>query len=151
VWGFNFARILRRRNETVQWSGWKRPFALSKISLAGELGGIPAMSARRLRALTPYAAGAVDVREDTDLLGKSGLDFRYGLTSSTEADLTVNTDFAETETDTQQFNFGRTSLFFPEKRLFFLQRSQIFAIGNANTTLPFFSRRIGLTGVDTAS
>jgi hypothetical protein len=152
VWGFNFSRILRHRNETVRWSGWKRPFALSKISLAGELSGIPTMSARRLRALTPYAAGAVDHREneDTDLLGRAGLDFRYGLTSASEADLTVNTDFAETEADAEQFNFGRTDLFFPEKRLFFLQRSQIFAFGNVNTTLPFFSRRIGLANVDTA-
>jgi len=154
VWGFNFSRILRRRNETVRWTGWKRPFALSKISLAGELSGIPAMPTRRLRSLTPYAAGVVDRREsplDTDLRGKAGLDFRYGLSSSTEADLTVNTDFAETEADAQQFNFGRASLFFPEKRPFFLQRSQIFAFGSSTTTLPFFSRRIGLTNVDSAS
>jgi hypothetical protein len=154
VWGFNFSRILRRRNETVRWTGWKRPFALSKISLAGELSGIPAMPTRRLRSLTPYGAGVVDRREsppDTDFRGKAGLDFRYGLSSSTEADLTVNTDFAETEADAQQFNFGRASLFFPEKRPFFLQRSQIFAFGSSTTTLPFFSRRIGLTNVDSAS
>jgi hypothetical protein len=154
IWGFNFSRIMRRRSETVRWTGWKRPFALSKISLAGDLSGIPAMPTRRLRSLTPYAAGVVDRREsppDTDLRGKGGLDFRYGLSSSTEADLTVNTDFAETEADAQQFNFGRASLFFPEKRPFFLQRSQIFAFGGLSTTLPFFSRRIGLTNVDSAS
>jgi hypothetical protein len=148
AWGFNFSRILRRRNETVRWTGWKRPFALSKISLAGDLLGMPAMPSRRLRSFTPYAAGAIDRRSnpgDTDLLGKAGFDFRYGVSSSTEADLTVNTDFAETETDAQQFNFGRAALFFPEKRLFFLQRSQIFAFGSPNSTLPFFSRRIGLS------
>ncbi len=151
VWGFNFSRILRRRNETVRWTGWKRPFALSKISLAGELIGIPAMPTRRLRSFVPFAAGAVDRRQDptdTDLRGKAGFDFRYGLSSSTEGDLTANTDFAETEADTQQFNFGRTSLLFPEKRLFFLQRSQIFAFGSSSTTLPFFSRQIGLKSVD---
>jgi hypothetical protein len=154
VWGFNVSRLLRRRNESARWSGWKRPFPLWKISLAGELTGIPVMPARRLRSLTPYVAGAADRRErppDTDLRGKAGLDFRYGLSSSTEADLTGNTDFAETEADVQQFNFGRASLFFPEKRLFFLQRSQIFAFGTSSTTLPFFSRRIGLTNVDSAS
>ena len=146
-WGLNVGRILRYRNETVRWSGWKRPFALSKISLSGELSGLPSLPSRKLRSLVPYAAGAVDHREDpgdTDLRGKAGLDFRYGLSSSTEADVTVNTDFAEAEADAQQFNFGRTSLFFPEKRLFFLQRSQIFSFGSSNTTLPFFSRRIGL-------
>src|SRR5713101_6016521 len=78
------------------------------------------------------------------LISCLSLDFRYGLSSSTEADVTVNTDFAETEGDTQQFNFGRTSLFFPEKRLFFLQRSQIFQFGSEHTTFPFFSRTIGL-------
>jgi hypothetical protein len=97
--------------------------------------------------LTPYALGEIQsLKEpsDTNLLGKGGLDYRYGVSSSTEADLTVNTDFAETEADAQQFNFGRTSLFFPEKRLFFLQRAPIFAFGDKNWTLPFFSRTIGL-------
>jgi hypothetical protein len=147
VWGFNFSRILRRRTETVRWSGWKRPFALSKVSLAGDLTGLPALPSRRLRSLTPYAAAGIEQLQDpsnNNLLAKGGLDFRYGISSSTEADFTANTDFAEAETDTQQFNFGRTALFFPEKRLFFLQRSQIFAFGSSSSTLPFFSRRIGL-------
>ncbi|HEY3125123.1 MAG TPA: carbohydrate binding family 9 domain-containing protein [Thermoanaerobaculia bacterium] len=154
TWGFNFSRIMRRRTETVRWTGWKRPFALSKISLAGDLTGLPALPARRLRSLTPYALGAVEKLEsppDTNLLGRAGFDFRYGVSSSTEADLTVNTDFAETETDAQQFNFGRTSLFFPEKRLFFLQRSQTFDFGSEHTTFPFFSRTIGLKSLDDTS
>ena len=147
VWGFNFSRISRRRTETARWTGWKRPFALSKVSLAGDLIGLPALPHRLLRSLTPYAAARFEqLRNPSDntLLAKGGLDFRYGITSSTEADLTVNTDFAEAETDTQQFNFGRTALFFPEKRTFFLQRSQIFAFGSERSTLPFFSRAIGL-------
>ena len=147
IWGFNFSRLMKRRTETVRWTGWQRPFALSKISLAGDLVGIPALPSRQLRSLTPYAAARLEnltTPTNTNLLGKGGLDFRYGFSSSTEADLTANTDFAETEVDTQQFNFGRTSLFFPEKRLFFLQRSQIFAFGSDRSTLPFFSRTIGL-------
>jgi len=147
IWGFNFSRLMKRRTETVRWTGWKRPFALSKISLAGVLTGLPNLEGRQLRSLTPYAAAKLErltSPADTNLLGKGGLDFRYGLSSSTEADLTANTDFAETEVDTRQFNFGRTSLFFPEKRLFFLQRSQIFAFGSQRSTLPFFSRTIGL-------
>jgi hypothetical protein len=147
VWGFNFSRIMRHRTETVRWSGWKRPFALSKISLAGDLTGMPNLPSRRLRSFTPYASGELErltSPPNTNLLGRAGFDFRYGFSSSTEADLTANTDFAETESDTQQFNFGRTSLFFPEKRPFFLQRSQIFAFGNQQWTLPFFSRTVGL-------
>jgi hypothetical protein len=154
TWGFNFSRIMRRRTETVRWTGWRRPFALSKISLAGDLTGLPALPARQLRSLTPYTLGAVEKLQsssDTNVIGRAGFDFRYGVTSSTEADLTVNTDFAETEADTQQFNFGRTSLFFPEKRLFFLQRSQIFQFGSERTTLPFFSRTVGLETLDDTS
>jgi len=55
VWGFNFSRIMRRRTETVRWTGWTRPFALSKISLAGDLAGLPALPSRKLLSLTPYA------------------------------------------------------------------------------------------------
>ena len=144
TWGSNFSRDMRRRTETARWTGWKRPFALSKISLAGDLAGLPALPARQLRSLTPYSLASLEELQNPsnrNLLGRAGLDFRYGVRSSTEADLTVNTDFAETEADAQQFNFGRTSLFFPEKRLFFLQRSQTFDFGPWATTLPFFSRR----------
>ena len=151
AWGFNFSRDAKRRGETDRWSGWQRPFSVAKISLAGELHGVGSADKRAFRELTPYASGTVDRREDagkTSLLGKAGGDFRMGLGESSEADLTINTDFAETEPDTQQFNFGRSALFFPEKRQFFLQRAQVFAFGDPATTLPFFSRTIGLNGAD---
>jgi hypothetical protein len=151
VWGFNFSREIKRRTETDRWTGWQRPFSIAKVSLEGELRGVQSGHGRTLREVTPYAAGAVDHRgrpAGTSLLGKVGGDFRLGLGEASEADLTVNTDFAETEADTQQFNFGRTALFFPEKRQFFLQRAQTFAFGSAATTLPFFSRTIGLNGAD---
>ena len=148
AWGFNYERDARGRSERSLWAGWRRPWQLYQVSHAGELTGLPSMPARRLRQVTPYFAGSLDHRQepaDTDLLGKPGVDARYGVTSSIEADLTVDTDFAETEVDAQQFNFGRTSLFFPEKRAFFLQRSQVFEFGDKDTTIPFFSRRIGLS------
>lgn len=146
VWGFNFSRQSHRRAEIARWTGWQRPYPLELVSLAGDLTGLPPLASRRLRQAIPFAAGAFDRRSnpsDTDAIGKAGFDVRYGLTSAVEADLTVNTDFAETEADQQQFNFGRSSLFFPEKRAFFLERSQVFAFGDPDTTLPFFSRRIG--------
>jgi len=154
IWGFNFARESKRRTETDYWTAWKRPYTLWRISQAGELAGLPVLRARTLRELTPYAAAAADRRGDpphTALLGKAGLDFRYGVSSSVEADLTVNTDFAETEADQQQFNFGRASLFYPEKRAFFLQRAQVFDFGTRYTTYPFFSRTIGLRSQDDTS
>ena len=148
IWGFNFSREIKRRTETDRWTGWQRPFSIAKVSLEGELRGVQSGHGRTLRELTPYASGAVDHREhpiNTNGLGKIGGDFRLGLGESSEADVTVNTDFAETEIDDQQFNFGRTALFFPEKRQFFLQRAQTFSFGSSNSTLPFFSRTIGLS------
>ncbi|MCK4750585.1 MAG: carbohydrate binding family 9 domain-containing protein, partial [Bacteroidales bacterium] len=79
-----------------------------------------------------------------DLQLEPGLDIKYGISPNTTLDLTANTDFAQVEADDQQFNLTRFSLFFPEKRMFFLERSSIFDFefgGNSNL---FYSRRIGL-------
>lgn len=74
---------------------------------------------------------------------EAGLDLKYNLTSNLTMDLTVNTDFAQVEIDDQQVNLDRFSLFFPEKRLFFQERSSVFDVGAGNNRL-FYSRRIGL-------
>ena len=93
---------------------------------------------------------------DSDLLGDFGFDIRYRLTPSLTAMASVNTDFAETETDMRQINFTRFPLFFREKRQFFLEDSGIFGFGGVGSSrrssrdssdtllMPFFSRRIGL-------
>lgn len=74
----------------------------------------------------------------------AGLDIKYGLSNNFTLDLTLNTDFAQVEADNQQINLTRFSLFFPEKRRFFLERAGLFSFGaNANHRL-FYSRRIGL-------
>jgi hypothetical protein len=76
---------------------------------------------------------------------EAGLDVKYGITNNLTMDLTVNTDFAQVESDEQQMNLTRFSLYFPEKRTFFLERSSIFDFelgGNSNL---FYSRRIGLS------
>jgi hypothetical protein len=73
-----------------------------------------------------------------------GLDIKYGINPNTVLDLTVNTDFAQVEADDQQFNTSRFSLFFPEKRKFFLERSSIFDFGLGGQNNLFYSRRIGL-------
>ncbi len=76
---------------------------------------------------------------------EAGLDVKYSLTSNLTLDLTANTDFAQVEADDQQVNLTRYSLFFPEKRLFFQERSGIFnfSLGGRSDNL-FYSRRIGI-------
>ena len=85
-----------------------------------------------------YTASTVDEFE-------GGLDIKYNLTSNLTLDLTANTDFAQVEADDEQVNLTRYSLFFPEKRQFFQERSNIFDFGTGGYSRLFHSRRIGLT------
>jgi hypothetical protein len=160
VWGINFSRRIRRKNEVDFWAPVPRAYNLSRVSLAGNLVGLPALSAGRNLRVKPYAL-ASSVRPvggsfDTD--PQVGLDVKYGVTSALTLDATGNPDFAQAEADEQQVNLSQFSQFFPEKRDFFLENSGIFYVGDAarnnrvNPTptpdedlLLFFSRRIGLT------
>ncbi len=111
---------------------------------------------RRPFYITPYVLGgygrSYDLNdEETAYIGKSkptteaGLDFKYSLTSNLTLDLTVNTDFAQVEADDYQVNLTRFSLFFPEKRLFFLERAGIFDFSFGEYNQLFYSRTIGIS------
>lgn len=76
---------------------------------------------------------------------EAGLDIKYGLTKDLVIDLTANTDFAQVEADDQQINLSRFSLFFPEKRMFFLERASVFDFSLGGNSNLFYSRRIGLS------
>ena len=78
------------------------------------------------------------------MLGDVGGDMKYNLTPSLTLDATVNTDFAQVEVDDQQVNLDRFTLFFPEKRPFFLENAGFFSVGNPGEVDLFFSRRIGI-------
>ena len=156
TWGVNFQRTIRRRNETVYWAPVPRQFNLFRLSLAGQLSGIELSdSAPRRLTLTPYVLGEaarsdVDKTRHTAWLGDVGMDMKYSLTPSLTLDLTSNTDFAQVEVDQQQINLDRFSLFFPEKRPFFLENAGAFTVGNSGSARGiaqmdiFFSRRIGI-------
>jgi hypothetical protein len=76
----------------------------------------------------------------------AGIDAKYGLTNNLTLDVSVNTDFAQVEADDEQINLTRFSLFFPEKRSFFQERSSIFSFDLDQGNSMFYSRRIGLSG-----
>jgi hypothetical protein len=82
---------------------------------------------------------------DAEFGSKVGIDAKVGLNQSLTLDLTVNTDFAQAEVDDQQVNLTRFSLFFPEKRAFFLENAGTFSVGSGRSAELFFSRRIGLS------
>ena len=147
TWGINFQRNIRRRNERAFWAPIPRQFNLYRVSMAGSVTGIETPALRNF-LITPYAlanAVASGVKPvDTEMDYDFGGDIKYSLTPSLTLDATVNTDFAQVEVDDQQVNLDRFSLFFPEKRPFFLKNAGFFSVGNPGEVDLFFSRRIGI-------
>ena len=145
-WGMNFQRNIRIRNEQAYWSPLPRQYNLNRISLAGELQGLRVPPQRNLQ-FTPYLLGeALHRTESASTLstGDIGADLKYSVTPSLTLDLTYNTDFAHVEIDDEQINLDRFTLFFPEKRPFFLENAGLFSVGQPGAVEIFFSRRIGL-------
>ena len=182
VWGLQLGRRIRWKNEST----YLTPIPISagpglfRMSAAATLTGVEVPSGNRTFEIKPYAIGsmATDVNAVPAISnegdGDFGFDVKYGVTPNLTADFTYNTDFAQVEVDEQQVNLTRFSLFFPEKREFFLEGSGIFDFGEgarfggggggfgggqrpgANSffgggaaPVVFFSRRIGLEGGQT--
>jgi Domain of unknown function (DUF5916) len=147
VWGVNFQRNIRRRNERAYWAPIPQQYSLYRLSLAGSLSGLQTPTLRNLK-VTPYVLGNVltsgEKPVDSVTLGDVGGDIKYSLTPALTLDGTVNTDFAQVEVDDQQVNLDRFNLFFPEKRPFFLENAGFFSVGNPGEVDLFFSRRIGI-------
>jgi Domain of unknown function (DUF5916) len=148
-WGFNVERFVPRRRMTLRWSGTTLDSQLDDLSRAGVLEGVSEIRQGLGLSIAPYA---LLNRTDDRMAGRKflegqwGGDVRYGLTPQLEGILTVNPDFAETEVDTRQINLTRFPLFFPEKRAFFLEGSNLFqfGLGLSDGFIPFYSRRVGL-------
>ena len=164
TWGFNFGRAIRRLGEEDAWVSRNRSYnpgivglvtGFSDIDQGLGLDIVPGLSSVHSRTFGP--------RTDHSQLDPS-LDVFYKITPSLNAALTINTDFSATEVDDRQVNLTRFDLFFPERRAFFLQDTDIFEFGNIgrsgngagrdNTATdqsseenarPFFSRRLGLS------
>jgi hypothetical protein len=155
VWGINFKRFIRRKNEENLWSGWRRVYGAARISQAGELHGISEIGSGRLFIVKPYGligfshfppnTRGTGFAPGLSALHTGGVDVKLGLRSNLVANFTVNTDFADADVDAQQFNLTPYKLFFPEKRQFFLENAGIFDFPlGGESDLLFFSRQIGI-------
>ncbi len=147
TWGINFQRNIRRNIETAYWAQLSRERNLYRVSEAGTVTGVSPPPQRNLQ-ITPYVLASST--RGGDLPGtvnneEIGFDIKYSITPSLTLDATYNTDFAQVEADEQQVNLDRFSLFFPEKRPFFLENSGQFTVGNPQEAEMFFSRRIGIS------
>jgi len=156
-WGFNVVRAIRRKNEEVLWQSWSRDNeGFQRVSRAGHLTGMEDLPRYGINVeLKPFAlAGTRQERQEDgeiplDRQLEVGLDLKSELRPGLVLDLTVNTDFAQVEVDDEQVNLTRFSLFYPEKRDFFLENAGIFDVGLGGGYGPppyklFFSRRIGI-------
>jgi hypothetical protein len=136
AWGINFERIIKRKNEAVYWTAWDRNFAFTHVSQAGHLSGLNGIrQATRVR-LRPYVMSgaerldAANPPEPSRGVAEIGIDdLRVAVTSHLTADLTVNPDFAQSEADAQRVNLTRFSLFFPERRQFFIEGADSLKMG----------------------
>jgi hypothetical protein len=167
TWGVNFQRRLRRLNENSYWSPVQRIHNLSRVSMAGTIEGLQGIAPGNNLRIKPYALASASRVLGRPTVGDfdAGFDVKYGVTSGLTWDFTVNTDFSQVEADEQQINLTRFSLFFPEKRDFFLENSGIFQFGvgggggggggggrqnPSQDMILFFSRQIGLSPTGTA-
>jgi hypothetical protein len=146
TWGVNFGRGIVRKQEFNMWSSHERQ---DWPAYSGEMSGINGIEQGFGIDVTP-SMNLIRRRDfETDEESTSiepSLDVLYKITPSLNATFTLNTDFSTAEVDDQQIALDRFSLFFPEKRDFFLQDAGIFEFGNIDTNgRPFFSRRIGLS------
>jgi hypothetical protein len=163
TWGVQIRRSVRRKNEWAYLTPVPQilagPQALNRISASGTLVGLDLPPAGRNLELKPYALSQVitdrlrtpAIRDDVG--GDVGGDLKYHITPNLTFDVTANTDFAQVEIDEQQVNLTRFSVFFPEKRDFFLEGRGIFDFArggsggtDGDTPYLFYSRRIGLDG-----
>lgn len=155
VWGINFQRTIRRRNEELRWRGWRPEEGLFSPVFAGRLVGVSGVSQGVGIEFTPYAVqNWRTVRTDTSVTadysttypGDVGFDVGYSVTPSLRAAVSINTDFAEVEVDQRRLNLTRFPIRFPEQRNFFLEGSGVYSFAPRSGPSPFFSRRIGLEG-----
>jgi hypothetical protein len=169
-WGVNFERTVQRNDETLGWVSRNRQLnpgvagimtGFSRIQQGRGLDIVPSISMVERKSYSAATTGATD--------WEPSLDIFYKVTPSLNAALTLNTDFSATEIDDRQVNLTRFSLFFPEKRDFFLQDADIFEFGrigggggggggfgggggggggggaSQQNGRPFFSRTLGLS------
>jgi hypothetical protein len=154
VWGMKLIRNIKRKLEASYWPVANLNTHRFQISDSGLLEGLEGITQGIGLDLSPYVIGGINTKKSTKTAytADAGLDMFYQITPRLKASLSVNTDFAETEVDDRQINLTRFSLYFPEKRDFFLDGSNYFNFGiqgddnnlYRNSIAPFFSRRLGL-------
>jgi hypothetical protein len=159
TWGFNLTRNRRSTNELTAFSPFPRVFTATRMEYAGAIENLQPPPPRANVRFQPYGLYAFDryrrsATETTDQSRfKAGGELKWAINTNSVLDLTFNTDFAQADVDRQVNNVTRFSVFFPERRQFFLENASLFGFyvgqapdlsGGSMRIQPFFSRSIGL-------
>lgn len=144
TWALNIERNIRRKNEQVAWQGWSRQYSISSIANSGTLQGIKNIQQKERVELLPYITTGVEFANGTNYTElKAGGEINYDITPTMKLNFTLNTDFAQAESDRREVNLSRFSIYYPEKRQFFLEGKSYFDMSVSGARL-FYSRRIGI-------
>jgi hypothetical protein len=148
-WGINFFRLDAASNSIQTWSHVPIEFFETDLGNLGTLewDQSPQKASRNL-AIIPYVKGGAakdyEALTPVDFDFQPGVDAKIPVSSSLNLDLTVNPDFSQVEVDEQVINLTLFDIQLPEKRIFFLENSDIFEDFGVPPMRPFFSRKIGL-------
>ncbi len=148
VWGINFFRIDATTNSIHTWEPVPIEFQEIDLGYTGNL--VWETSPDKVKSnisVIPYMLTGLSKDFKTDEFSKelkAGIDGKVALTSSLNFDLTVNPNFSQVEIDEQVTNLTLFDIQLPEKRLFFLENSDIFEDFGIPPMRPFLSRKIGL-------
>ncbi len=142
-WSINFVRNIRQFGELSGWSAWPMAFNESRMEYAGIVTNLNPPAGKIDMRFEPYTLVNSKSASNTPTKYKvqAGGELKYAINTNTVLEGTINTDFAQADADVQVINLTRSSVFFPEKRQFFLENSSLFSIGKNGIIQPFFSRR----------
>ena len=148
TWRINFSRNNLKRNENSVWNPVPQQYNVATLAFTGLLNWEekPKKAGTNVSVI-PYVIGRGTKdfsSKETKYKANTGFDAKIAVTSSLNLDLTLNPDFSQVDVDRQVTNLSRFSLFFPEKRQFFIENSDLFSNFGFRQIRPFFSRKIGL-------
>jgi hypothetical protein len=148
-WNIKFLRLDLKNNERSTWVPVPQQYRPSNFAFSGKLIFVdPLKKSGTNISLIPFVTSNVSKDHENNIPNKIksdiGFDAKIGVSSSLNLDLTVNPDFSQVEVDQQVTDLNQFEIFFPEKRQFFLENSDLFAQNGFRSSRPFFSRRIGI-------
>jgi hypothetical protein len=145
IWAMNVERNIRHKREQILWQGWSRQYDIERISQAGKLKGLKNIKAKEKVEIKPYVTAGViqGDSEKAEFVYNYGGDVNINITPTLKLNLTAKTDFGQVEDDQARINLSRFSLYYNEKREFFLEGRNQFEMNLGHGNQLFYSRRIG--------